>query len=42
MEKKECLDGRALITTVKIQDEAGSRAMKTDWNLCDGRISAYA
>ncbi len=28
MEKKECLDGRALITTVKIQDEAGSKAMK--------------
>lgn len=28
LEKKECLDGRALITTVKIQDEAGSKAMK--------------
>lgn len=28
LEKKECLDGRALVTTVKIQDEAGSKAMR--------------
>ena len=28
LEKKQCLDGNAVITTVKIQDEAGSKAMR--------------
>lgn len=28
LEKKRCLDGKAVITTVKIQDEAGSKAMR--------------
>lgn len=28
LEKKHCLDGKALITTVKIKDEAGSKAMR--------------
>lgn len=28
LDKKRCLDGKAMITTVKIQDEAGSRAMR--------------